>query len=85
MAHSYKGGRKTLSATFEPLDTEVRRSQSLTIRSAIGNATVELSADGANTCGFLQAGEARTFPGVTPPGVYVKGTAGQSLYWDVCE
>ena len=85
MAYNYKGGALTLSATFQVVNSLNGMVRQFIIRSASGNALVELSADGASVCGFLNAGEAREFRNTPPAAVYVRGTAGNTLYWDVSE
>ena len=77
------GGRKTLSATFSSLSTDYSGGASrFTLRNANNNSICEFSNDGVVTIGFLNAGEAKTFYNARPADLYVKGTAGDSVYWD---
>lgn len=85
MAYNYKGNKVILTTGYQMVNSLNGMVHQLNIRSATGNSTVWLSADGLEPCGFLQAGEARQFLGTPPAGIYVKGTAGNILYWDVNE
>ena len=75
------GNKVTLTATYVPLGSG-HGAFHLTLRNAVGNDTVWISNDGVTAIGFLLAGEAKTFYSMAIASVYVKGTAGQFLYWD---
>ena len=76
-------GKKILTAAFERLYHKHVTAPRLTIRNAPGNSTVFISGDGVNECGCLKVSEGRTFEGIDPYLLWVKGTAGQVLFWDV--
>jgi hypothetical protein len=82
---NYKGGALVLTAAYQPVDAVRASAHFLNIRSATGNNIVYLSADGVKPCGFLNGGEARQFTNTPASAVYVGGTAGNILYWDVSE
>ena len=76
---------KVLSGSFELLDDVPRTASELNVRSGTGNNVVYLSADGKNMCGFLTAGESRRWINTSPDAIYIMGTAGDWLFWDVSE
>jgi len=82
MARNYRGGMHILAATYTKLSSDNSESRSLTVRNDSGNGTVYFSPDGLVDSGYIKNSEGREFKNVTPDSVYVKGTAGENLYWD---
>ena len=82
---NYKGGTHILSGQFKLIKDEIMASRFLNIRNDTSNGNIDLSADGAEPSGFLKAEDARQFCNTGPNSVYVRGTAGQKLFWDVTE
>ena len=76
------GNSVTLTATFAPLESPGRGVYHLTLRNASGNDRVFFSNNGTTPIGFVDGGEAKTFYQMSSAAVYVRGTAGQTLYWD---
>ena len=85
MASNYDGDTHTLTTGFELLSTQsvAATHPYLNVRNNTDNGRVELSPDGVKVSGFLLADEGRQFQNMSPDALYVRGTAGQSLYWDV--
>ena len=83
------GGRHIVSATATPLTAEKNYCRVLTIRLFTGSGNVEFGdatlAAGKHAFGYLAADESWTWgPNagtVNTNEIYVKGTAGNSLYW----
>jgi hypothetical protein len=82
---NYSGGILIIAAAYQRVTDEPKAARQFNVRSASGNAAIYLSADGLTDCGFITATEARQFLGTSPDAVYFRGTAGNTLYWDVSE
>jgi hypothetical protein len=85
MSGNYKGGQKILSAAFERLQDINAPARQLNVRNLVGNDIAYISADGQNACGFLSPAEGREWLHTSPFAVYVKGTAGNVVYYDFSE
>lgn len=75
------GDKVTLTSTYAPLGSG-RGVFHLTVRNAEGNDTVWFSHNGVKDIGFIRAGESKTFKSMNTCSVFVRGLAGQFLYWD---
>jgi len=84
MSGNYRGGQHQLSATFQRITSDQGvAGKYLNIRNLTGNGTVKLSPDGIVESGFVKADDGRQFVDTKPYDIFVKGTAGEMLYWDV--
>jgi hypothetical protein len=83
------GGVHTVSATATQITDIPTPCRVLTVRMYTGTSDIEFGGEGfgagGNPCGFLQADESWTWgPNagtIDPANIYVKGTAGDKLYW----
>ena len=82
---NYSGGILIITAAYQQVTTVPCATRQFNVRSASGNSAIYLSADGLTDCGYITATEARQFLNTSPDAVYFRGTAGNTLYWDVSE
>ena len=78
---NHAGGVKVVSASYTALTSETYGMRNMHMRSENGNGIIEIATrDGVQT-GFLNGGEGLSLQNVRPADVFVKGTAGDRIYF----
>ena len=79
------GGRHVVTAAFNPITTDRYPCRVLTIRLFTGSGNLTFGNKDGDEFGYLLADESWTWgPNagtIDPSQIYVKGTAGDTLYW----
>lgn len=83
--HNYRGSTLVLTGDWQLIDSARQRTTQLNVRTPAGSGTVYFSADGSTICGYILATEARQWLNTSPSSIYVRGAAGNVLYWDATE
>lgn len=84
MALNYNGGTVSMTGSWRQIDPgPTQPTRQFNVRSASSNSVIYLSPDGVRESGFMSASEARQFLNTPVEAVWFKGTAGDTLYWDV--
>lgn len=78
---NHGGGSKKVAATYEALTEETYGMRNMHLRSESGNGLIEIAKRDGTKTGFLNGGEGLSLQNMRPADVFVKGTAGDCIYF----